>query len=82
MLVEIRQSGSELVLDRVELDEPPQPGRVGLTRPTDPACPVPGHPGLWARGLPGERGAGQGFAEGHPGRPLNHEKHLKFHLNF
>ena len=27
MLVEIRQSGSEHLLDRVELDDPPQPGR-------------------------------------------------------
>ena len=27
MLVEIRQSGSEQLLDRVELDEPPSPGR-------------------------------------------------------
>ena len=27
MLVEIRQTGSEQLLDRVELDEPPSPGR-------------------------------------------------------
>ena len=27
MLVEIRQSGSEQLLDRVELDAPPSPGR-------------------------------------------------------
>lgn len=27
MLVELRQSGSEHVLDRVELEDPPQPGR-------------------------------------------------------
>ena len=27
MLVELRQTGSEQLLDRVELDEPPSPGR-------------------------------------------------------
>ncbi len=34
MLVEIRQSGSDLVLDRFEIDEPPHPGRWFLHRDT------------------------------------------------